>query len=200
MLDVFSCCKGTLCNKLLKRQNVRTSKKVVNASFCPKYARSKRPDQLKHEAPAGLDIEQYITVIKMSFAGKYKYQHRHKNTDNYEEYLKLMCVPWLQRKLEPLLCPRLTISTDLTGGTLRFCSDYCPEKVIVLGEEHTETLPGGEKATAVTVREGDNCLITRLKSPWNMELRREFSSKGMLQQIRHPESGLEASRFFKRCG
>ena len=37
------------------------------------------------------DIEQYITVIKMSFAGKYKYQHRHKNTDNYEEYLKLMC-------------------------------------------------------------------------------------------------------------
>ena len=54
VLDVFSCCKGTLCNKLLKRQNVRTSKKVVNASFCPKYARSKRPDQLKHEAPAGL--------------------------------------------------------------------------------------------------------------------------------------------------
>ena len=34
---------------------------------------------------------------------------------------------------------------------------------------------------AVTVREGDNCLITRLKSPWNMEMRREFSSKGMLQ-------------------
>ena len=30
-------------------------------------------------------------VTNMSFAGKYKYQHRHKNTDNYEEFLRLMC-------------------------------------------------------------------------------------------------------------
>ena len=33
----------------------------------------------------------------------------------------------------------------------------------------------------VTVREGDNCLITRLRSPWNFEIREEFTSQGMMQ-------------------
>jgi len=140
----------------------------------------------KHESRAkkqDSDWKSLKFVTNMSFAGKYKYQHRHKNTDNYEEFLRLMSVPWLRRKLDPFLCPHLIITTDSTGGTLRFCSDYCAEKVIVLGEEHTETLPNGEKATAVTVREGDNCLITRLKSPWNMEMRREFSSKGICSKF-----------------
>ena len=40
----------------------------------------------------------------------------------------LEAVPWLRRKLDPFLCPHLIITTDSTGGTLRFCSDYCAEK------------------------------------------------------------------------
>ncbi len=71
----------------------------------------------------------------------------------------------------------------------------------------------------MTVREGDNCLITRLKSPWNLEIRREFSQQGMVQVngrhmcfypkknkkkiifqvIRHAETEMEATRTFKRC-
>jgi hypothetical protein len=53
----------------------------------------------------------------------------------------------MKRKFDLFLCPNLVISDDACTGTLRFKSDYCSEKVIVLGEEHTETLPGGEKAT-----------------------------------------------------
>lgn len=34
---------------------------------------------------------------------------------------------------------------------------------------------------AVTVREGESCFITRLKAPWNLEIRHEFTPQGMTQ-------------------
>ena len=53
----------------------------------------------------------------------------------------------MRRKLDLFLCPpKVSIVDDVGSGTLKFEGDYCAEKVVVLGEEHRETLPGGEKA------------------------------------------------------
>ena len=72
------------------------------------------------------------------------------------------------------------------------------QRLIVLGEEHVEVLPNGEEAKAVTVQEGDNCLLTRLKDPWaSLEIKKEFNREGVTQYIRGDE--FEVSRFFKRC-
>ncbi len=112
-------------------------------------------------------------------------------------------VSWLRRKLSLHFPPSLLVEEPAgEPGKLVFRADNCTERSLTLGEEHTEALPNGENAMvnksivlcrsccvshcthfnqAVTVREGDNCLITRLKSPWNLEIRREFNQQGMVQ-------------------
>lgn len=129
----------------------------------------------------------------MSFEGRFKYQDH----ENYEEFLKLLDFGWFKRKRALFFCPILTINEN-PRGTLHFKGDCCKEKIVVLGEEHQEIMPNGEAAEALTVREGDDCLITRLKAPWNLEIRREFTPKAMTQFIRHLESDMEAIRYFKR--
>ena len=46
---------------------------------------------------------------------------------------------------------------------------------------HSQTWTLSILSKAITVQEGDNILITRLKSPWNLEFRREFTKEGMVQ-------------------
>lgn len=53
----------------------------------------------------------------------------------------------MKRKLDLFLSPKLVISDDAATGTICFRGDYCSKKTVVLGEEHCETLPGGEKAS-----------------------------------------------------
>jgi len=73
------------------------------------------------------------------------------------------------------------------------------EKTITLGEEHTEMLPNGMETKGVTVREGDNSLITRLSTQrGNIEVRREFTQEGMTQVIKLVDKDIEATRIFKR--
>lgn len=96
----------------------------------------------------------------------------------------------------------MIVSQGSEPGSLVICGGEIDEtanekRLIVLGEEHLEVLPNGEQVKAVTVQEGDNCLLTRLKN--NMEIKKEFNSQGMTQYIRQIDSDLEITRYFKRC-
>lgn len=132
---------------------------------------------------------------------------------------------WIQRQTCLLLKTRknLVVKAD-APGTLHIKNDSMgrgKDRTIVLGEERLLILHNGDKAKvckwyptpisdtrfnfyflslakAVTVQEGDNCLITRIKSPFNLELREEYSEEGMIQHIKHLDSDLEATRYFKR--
>ncbi len=135
----------------------------------------------------------------MSFTGQFKYQ----KSVNYEAYLKLLRLGWFKRKrrIYFLRPPKIVVSAGSEPGSYVISEDNLEDKVIVLGEEHVEVLPNGDKVRAVTVQEGDNCLITRLIKPSEagIEFRTEFTTLGMMQQVKHLDSDLEATRFFKRC-
>ena len=100
------------------------------------------------------------------------------------------------------LATKVVISEGSEPGSLVICGGEIngqanEKRIIVLGEEHLEVLPNGEQVKAVTVQEGDNCLLTRLRN--NMEIKKEFNSQGMTQYIRQLDSDLEITIYFKRC-
>ena len=65
-------------------------------------------------------------------------------------------------------------------------ADVCPKNVYDLFKSLLTLL--ALFFQGVTVQEGDDCLITRLKGPWHLEVRREFSPRGMVQVIEFPRS------------
>lgn len=133
----------------------------------------------------------------MGFTGTYKLQRN----EQWNEFLKALNVGWFQRRTACSVRPSLTI-TEGAQGIINLKTSgikVVTEKTITLGEEHTEMLPNGMETKGVTVREGDNSLITRLTTQrGNLEVRRDFTQEGMTQVFRLIDKDIEAIRYFKR--
>jgi len=127
--------------------------------------------------------------------------YRHHKNENYNDFLKALNIGWFKRHAATTAHPTVVV-TEGSAGTLNFKNQGIKtnEKTISLGEEHSETLPNGEMARGITVREGDSNLITRLESKTlgKMELIREFTKEGMTLYIKLLDRDFEAIRHYKR--
>lgn len=129
--------------------------------------------------------------------GTFKYL----KSEQFEDYMKTMNIGWMQRKAILAMSPTVSIKEEPPGTIVIKTTSGLKsvENVIVLGEEHREYLPAQIQVTAVTVKEGESSLITRVKKPnANIEIKREFTESGLNMYIHHHDKDIEAIRYFKR--
>jgi len=132
----------------------------------------------------------------MSIEGVYTYQ----KSRNFEKFLKRMGVGWLMRKTCLLTGHTVTVERPKPGTfSITTRGIKTSTRDIVLGEEQAEMTPFGEFLKGVTVQEGENCLITRIKGHrGTMQIRREFNKENMIMIMRHNELDIEAEQIFRR--
>ena len=124
---------------------------------------------------------------------------------NYSKLLKAMGLGFIKRQWLLLKNSNAVVDVDVKSGgivhmTMLGLFGKLAQRRVVIGEESTDVLPSGEMIRTLTVMECDNTLITRIRrsSGDQIEVRQEFSSRGLRHTISMDNSSFAVVRYFKR--
>jgi hypothetical protein len=129
----------------------------------------------------------------------------HCTDHNYSKLLEEMGLGYIKRQLHQLKHSKVVVNVDVgSGGALNMTTlglfGKSTQRRVVIGEEALDVLTTGEQIRSVTVMECDNTLITRIRRPSGeqIEVRQEFSPRGLRHTISMDNSSFAVVRYFKR--
>ena len=123
---------------------------------------------------------------------------------NYSKLLEEMGLGFIKRQWHLIKNSKVVVDVDTKSGIMNMSMlglfGKSTQRRVVIGEESTDVLKTGETIRVLTVMECDNTLITRIRRSSGdlIEVRQEFSPRGLRHTISMDNSNFDVVRYFKR--
>jgi len=120
--------------------------------------------------------------------------------EKLDDFYAAIGIPWVPRKLMTSTSPTIEISKADDQWTIKTSSMMSTSSVTFkLGEEYTESMPGGRSMKNVATVEEGKLIIASESDRGKSKRELEFTEEGFTMIMTHEKTDIVAKRFFKKA-